>query len=851
MTAKRAIKSIVPFLLVFAILFSLILPVFVYAENNGFSGVTDIEVEENKSFDLLQGVSALDANGAEMFVTVNSVSSNTGETVPAEQTVITIGPAGTVYQVEYLASSLTDTNDAERYHAYRKVVSITTKDASQESEPPQTGSADNKPLPEQEQSDISELATPQPSSAPTTVTALPTADPEEPIRQNVDQATGPLLNGKATNTALPIIFENGLHYVDDPDYPNERIVLYCMNNKLAWPHSTGEHPHVPNYTEGYLTEKDFNSPQAYQECMQKLRKLLFAGYPYNSERLYKIVENSENYEPTVEEFNHMLIVPPQLQTAFPYLGHYNFTLADLKDKKHFDELGQFVQDVARLLPNKVTSNGLTHADILAMPFYKAANALTYSGFGVSEDVVLTAFASMYSDSYYVTETQAYDATQDAVWKLMHDYGVPNNDISSLEHNKLAKVLWQYCQSGALLDREPTADQISIQGDLEFSYNPEDKKWHSGKLKVVEPPEYNGLYHLDLPAGVTAICEGLTYVYGNEEYELVSAEKPKAGSKFAVHADIDWLVAMKQYSPIQSKEFQHMVGAVIRKTHISKDFSYKAEKEGSLKISKTVIGNPNDPEREFSFTLKLEGEGKDLDGSYGDIEFQNGVAHFTLKNGGSVIVNHLPIGTQYTVTEDSSDSYQVTVSNGEGTITENQQVEVAFENKRLYDLLLSKTVEGEMGDKTQLFTFEIALNDEAGQPLTGTYSYAGSVKAGCEQESKAPADGTLTFNEGKATIQLSHGQQIQLQGIPFGCTYTVTEQEANQDGYRTTYNQNDAATGTIDAPVEVHVVNTKEYVPETGVQDSGSRGMPAGILLAVVGLLLPIGYGYLRRKKGMR
>ena len=29
-----------------------------------------------------------------------------------------------------------------------------------------------------------------------------------------------------------IIFENGIHYIIDPDYPDHKITLFCMNNKL-------------------------------------------------------------------------------------------------------------------------------------------------------------------------------------------------------------------------------------------------------------------------------------------------------------------------------------------------------------------------------------------------------------------------------------------------------------------------------------------------------------------------------------------------------------------------------------------------------------------------------------------
>ena len=47
-------------------------------------------------------------------------------------------------------------------------------------------------------------------------------------------------------------------------------------------------------------------------------------------------------------------------------------------------------------------------------------------------------------------------------------------------------------------------------------------------------------------------------------------------------------------------------------------------------------------------------------------------------------------------------------------------------------------------------------------MNGTYHYSGSVKPEFEKEAEKPADGTLTFVDGRAEISLLHGQQITLQ-----------------------------------------------------------------------------------------
>lgn len=917
-SVKKRFHTLVSFLLMFAILLSSGPTVTVHAANSPFIGIADKEVIEHTEFDLLKGVSALSADGAELSVKITGLTCSTDPNLTyQDQPILTVGPAGTIYKVEYTAYS---EDGAVQFTAERKITSIKDPAAEESTEQPPATEESNKEttpsVPEGEGSgstDPSDSTKPstapdgdsstqpstapdgdsstqpstapdgdgstqpstapdgdgstqpstapdgdnstQPSTAPegedsTTPSTEPgeetesTEDPLDPTAETTPEDETAAEEDPAETlkeTGLPIIFENGLHYVVDPDYPNERIILYCMNNKLAWPHSTGAHPNVPEYSEGYLTPDMFSSEAEYHACMQKLRKLLFAGYPYNGERLYKLVPDGETHKPTVQEFNNMLILPPQLSADFPYLTHHRFTIDDRSNPQHFHDLLTFVGEVTRLFPSGVTANGLSYTDIISMPFYKAANALTFSGEKPSEDDVLNNFAGLYSSSYFVTDAQAYDATQLAVWRLLNEYGIENNDIQSLEHNELAKVLWQYCQTGDLLDHEPSSNEIWVEGDLTFYYHPKDGMWHSGKLMIKEPDNYNGLYHLVLPQGFTAICDGLNHVYSNEEYELVSDHPPKEDEQFRIWSNIDWLQDMRQYSPIGDPAFQHMVGAVIRKTAIGQTLKCEYEETGELQISKAVIGNEADQQKTFQFVLELSE--KDFNGMYGDLIFQNGRAEFELQHGQTVCAKHLPKGATYKITEITPDDYQCHAFQAEGTITGNIPIHVSFENTKLNTLLLRKTVGGEMGDKTKKFTFTIEVKDSTGKHLNGEFPYVGSVIPGFEKQSQAPADGILTLTEGRGTLQLSHGQQIEIKKLPYLSAYTVTENEANQNGYTTTYS---GEAGTLDTSKEVSVQNVKEYIPETGIRDQGGTGV--FLFFAAAGLSLPLLYEALRRKR---
>ena len=102
-----------------------------------------------------------------------------------------------------------------------------------------------------------------------------------------------------------------------------------------------------------------------------------------------------------------------------------------------------------------------------------------------------------------------------------------------------------------------------------------------------------------------------------------------------------------------------------------------------------------------------------------------------------------------------------------------------------DLTVTKTVDGTAGDTSKAFNFTVTLKDTG---INGTF-------------------GEMTFTDGAATFVLKHGESKTAVGLPAGITYTVTEAEADKDGYTTTVAN---ASGRIvkDATVTAAFTNTK-------------------------------------------
>lgn len=154
----------------------------------------------------------------------------------------------------------------------------------------------------------------------------------------------------------------------------------------------------------------------------------------------------------------------------------------------------------------------------------------------------------------------------------------------------------------------------------------------------------------------------------------------------------------------------------------------------------------------------------------------------------------------------------------------------------YDLTVSKTVTGNMGDKNQKFKFTITFKtavSNAGK----SFSYAvGNADATTGSFNVPTADGSDTSKAtASVTVDLAHNESVSIQGLPSDVEYTI--EETNNDGYTVSYagavqDEKNAskATGAIkvtetnDENVEtetaadrtVTVTNNKEAATATGL-----------------------------------
>ena len=101
------------------------------------------------------------------------------------------------------------------------------------------------------------------------------------------------------------------------------------------------------------------------------------------------------------------------------------------------------------------------------------------------------------------------------------------------------------------------------------------------------------------------------------------------------------------------------------------------------------------------------------------------------------------------------------------------------------LTISNQITGSTADKSKIFTYTIAVNDESGTAYSGkSFSYTGGTVDG-ETGVTAPANGIASSNSsGEIKISLSHGQKVTIQLPGYYDQVKVTQREIST--YWTTY-----------------------------------------------------------------
>ncbi len=291
----------------------------------------------------------------------------------------------------------------------------------------------------------------------------------------------------------------------------------------------------------------------------------------------------------------------------------------------------------------------------------------------------------------------------------------------------------------------------------------------------------------------------------------------------------------------------VIGNVDEKNAVT--YMNRKQEYGSLTVYAETLGNDADPEKEFTITVELTGEGHEtIFGAHGEMVFRAGTAMFTLKNGESITSVGLPYGMPFKVKQENenSDGY-VTYYTGEtGKIDSKKPAECTVTNIRdLFGGLLIKAERlGNDALRKSWFAVKITLNGPGAETVSGILGdveFVDGVSYGPKEGRNLDPDYTRTVTDasGNAVRVIPDGYvkvyadvPLIIRGLPSGIGYTV-----EQDDYSAVY---DSVTytgkeGTIAGYVYTAEVETiAETDPEiTTCVISNTRNRTGSLAIRVV------------------
>ncbi len=209
--------------------------------------------------------------------------------------------------------------------------------------------------------------------------------------------------------------------------------------------------------------------------------------------------------------------------------------------------------------------------------------------------------------------------------------------------------------------------------------------------------------------------------------------------------------------------------------------------------------------------------KETTGSFAGVSYDTTTkyldVHVTNKTGG---------GYDYTYTIINSSNPS---AKGDGTFTNSYKKE----NNNLYDLKVTKNIEGNQANMDDTFNFSIQIDSD----VTGEEFYVVVYeKTGTVKESVT----VIGDDENAQTFELGDDQYAIIYGLSAGDRYTVKETDANQDGYKTK-----SKIGEADATEAVEIANAEDITGDVDITfiNTRSASTPTGVILNIAPYILMV------------
>lgn len=287
-------------------------------------------------------------------------------------------------------------------------------------------------------------------------------------------------------------------------------------------------------------------------------------------------------------------------------------------------------------------------------------------------------------------------------------------------------------------------------------------------------------------------EGMTYTYQIEEvdtpaFDGVTYDKTKYTVTVTLEDD------GQGYLTPNAKISGSEDGSIVLKNELARR---------DLTISKTTAGNA--VLSDDAFTVKIRLSRNDIvpvDGDYPmtdgaaetKLTVKNGEATLTIRDGQTVTIKDIPVGTDYTVeeTDERAQGYNIDASaytsGGSGVIATDKEAKVELKNVRnAGSLEIRKKIEGKDPISEREFSFTAAITYPAGVDLEDADNLP-KIPMGSQMTVQ---DRTVTIKDIRIAVsQTKPDVNVTIDNILYGASYTVTENDGFAEwGYAAYYDE---------------------------------------------------------------
>lgn len=357
-------------------------------------------------------------------------------------------------------------------------------------------------------------------------------------------------------------------------------------------------------------------------------------------------------------------------------------------------------------------------------------------------------------------------------------------------------------AGLEKDKTYTASPIEQGNKVNFKAN------SKGEANIELSLKNNEMYKIDLPVNATYQINESAGDY--KPSYIIKQNTGNANENINKSADSG--EKNKELSTAKETLSRVIIGKRMYLESNTVEFTNEIEQLASLKIAKAIKGSNVDNKAKFNFhlTFKNMKPNSTLDTSIGRIVAdEEGMAEigFKLSNNQNILIENIPSYITYIVSEeDNTLGYrsQYTVGEENGAVTKpdskgfgatqivnqdlatneiqlepNKRDVVKFTNMKDDKISITKKVEGNFGNKNEIFTFKVkmALKDN-NLPIVESFPTVRHTDNGDIKD-------VLTLNsDGEGFVTIKHGETIDIQGVKLNSEYNINVEEVGADVYNT-------------------------------------------------------------------